>query len=101
MSIERAEIERAELQLDIYGGEDCDQHHKRWVVEVDGDIGQDILDTDETLDFETCKYPPGTRITVEVPVCPTEDCDELRTHDEDECVGCGFDWKEWDEDRYQ
>lgn len=81
----------AELQVDCYGGDSCDQHERRWATQAEGDKDGDA--TREPLRLALEAFPVGTRVVVEVPVCPQCDVDA-------ENCQCGFDWKQWAEDRY-
>jgi hypothetical protein len=57
------------------------------------------IKVEEVLIFKAHELPPGTRITIEVPICPK--CGEYyackQLHD---CPGCGFNWKDWVDREY-
>lgn len=90
---------------DVYAGKTCDQVEPRWHCYADGDKDSD--DQREPLKLDPRRFPPGTKITVEEPICPK--CSEPRSikHPQpkrgslfvDKC-GCGFDWVEWTLNQY-
>ena len=88
---EYRKIMQAELKVDIYTGEECNQHESYWNIYVEGDKEADNAESD--LIFSTKLFKPGTKITVECPVCPK--CEQLS-----ETCKCGFDWKKWIENKY-
>ena len=89
----------AELSPDVYGGEKCNRVIPRWMCWCMGDKGD--TDTEILLRLAAKHFPPGTKVTIEEPICPN--CDELRmpttTGHADKCH-CGFDWKQWTLDEY-
>lgn len=85
------EIGWAELKVDVYGGPDCDQHIKKWNAFFEGDMEDDTSESPIILNCE--HFPPGTKVVIKVPVCPM--CEIQR-----ELCECGFDWHNWDEERY-
>ena len=85
------EIMWAELKVDVYDGPNCDQHRPYWNAFSDGDKQDDDVDGDIVL--SPTHFPPGTKIVISIPNCP--DCDEIV----DICT-CGFDWKNWVEEKY-
>lgn len=62
----------------------------------------------ETLEWKLCaaNFPPGTRVTIEIPVCPK--CgdpadmmtDDSKDYNEWPNCKCGFSWKEWTINNY-
>lgn len=86
---------RAELKVDCYGGESCEEHERHWWMYAEGDRDSDRSADPLVLDIKY--FPPGTKVTVEFPVCP--DCGLHAGHDADTC-DCGFDWKNWVEEQY-
>ena len=89
--MEMREIMWAELKVDVYDGPSCDQHRKYWNARCDGDMGDESTPDPILLDVQF--FPPGTKVTVLVPVCP--ECGM----DSGDC-GCGYDWKAWVEQQY-
>lgn len=96
----RRETLTAEMKPDCYGGETCDQIRPRWYCYAAGDKQGDYEHEPMTLDARL--FPPGTRISVEEPVCP--DCGDARepilpTPATGPVFGskcrCGFDWEAW------
>jgi hypothetical protein len=93
-----SEIERHEMQPDIYGGDKCDEHIPMWNSYCYGDMGEDT--SFDPLIFDPKLYPPGTIIEVKTPCCPK--CGEVFEN----CIirgqpgSCDFDWKKWTEERY-
>lgn len=94
-------IMNAEMRPDVYDGENCDQIKPKWYASCEGDKG-DGCDPDP-IELAPEHFPPGTKITVEVPCCP--DCGEPAysgpDHDYNsaKCV-CGFDWAAWTRDEF-
>lgn len=93
-SMKYEQIANAELKVDFYAGQTCDQNLQEWHGYFEGDkeggkIGQEIsLGADN--------FRPGTRIIIQEPVCPT--CDVPRSLCESS--ECSFEWKQWDEEKY-
>jgi hypothetical protein len=81
----------AELKVDLYDGPNCDQHRLYWDGYADGDKDGGPIGT--TLTLEAATFPPGTKIRISVPICPK--CGETS-----ETCECGFDWKQWAENKY-
>ncbi len=93
--IQHTQIMRAERTAYVYGGESCEEHEPRWDIYAEGDRDNVVDKSPIILKCEL--FPPGTIVTVEVPVCPECGLDaELCRSNED----CDFDWKQWAEDRY-
>jgi hypothetical protein len=85
---------RAERTADIYCGENCDEHRPLWRTSCDGDRGES--EDSDNIVLSPQAFPPGTKITISLPVCP--EC-----HTDSECCQsshCSFDWKEWTENMY-
>lgn len=90
----------ATLKADCYGGDDCDTIVPVWNVYADGDKQDD--DLSGAIELDPRHFAPGTRITVEEPVCP--ECGDTRfidtitdpdnPHFPTHC-DCGFDWDAW------
>lgn len=81
----------AELRVDCYDGPECDQHRKYWNGYAEGDKQDEAIDGDLVL--SAAQFPPGTRIRIESPACPT-------CHETQDTCRCGFDWKGWVEGQY-
>ena len=97
--MKHVEVARYEMKPYIYGGDNMDKHIPQWWGYAAGDKQDDT--GPERITFNPKNYPPGTKITVEVPVCPR--CGEVykncmvRGYGEDEC---DFNWKQWAEEQY-
>lgn len=95
----------AELKPDCYGGANADRIVHQWDAYAEGDMESE--DGLRTLSLAARTFPPGTRVTVSEPCCPS--CGEVRSAIyptpkrgplfADKC-DCGFDWKAWTLDRY-
>lgn len=86
------EIMRAELKVNCYDGDNCDQHKKYWNSFAEGDKqDDDMSEKDLTLNLD--QFPPGTKVVISVPECPECEMDV-------ESCDCGFDWKNWVEEQY-
>ena len=105
--IERKNFSWAELRPDCYAGDSCEEIAPRWYAETEGDMSPE--EGIQSLDFPAHLFPPGTKITVEVPVCPQ--CHEMpmpypmpgskKSDYIRQCrCGCGFDWEAWAIDRF-
>jgi len=89
--MEYTEIMRAELKVDVYGGEKADEHNNFWNIYAAGDKQDE--DSEEDISLSVKDLPPGTRVIVTAPICP--DC--LLTSED---CNCGFAWKQWIENEY-
>jgi len=94
--MEYIELKRMRMEPDIYTGPNCDEHRPRWITsaekEGDGELTGDIV-------LDPSLFPPGTRVIIEIPVCPKcgEDYELCNSEiDRD----CDFDWKQWVESEY-
>lgn len=94
----------AEHKPDVYDGPNCDQVRPRWEVYADGDMDSD---TSADVELSARTFPPGTKIVISEPLCPS--CGELREpiHPAPETgpiysgpCRCGFDWDKWVSDQY-
>ncbi|KJS36097.1 MAG: hypothetical protein VR70_14510 [Rhodospirillaceae bacterium BRH_c57] len=93
----------ATMEPDVYGGDTHDQIVPRWRIYADGD--KDADHETGPLELLPSRFPPGTKVTVEEPVCP--DCGALREphwQDNEQTYGgpcdCGFDWDGWVLDQF-
>lgn len=89
---------------DCYSGKNLDQLRPRWMTsypkhgdEEDGEVLEFKIDAR--------MMPPGSRITIEVPVCPQ--CGDPADMNEPKkrvrrwpCCECGFSWAKWAEGQY-
>lgn len=89
------EIGWAELKVDCYTGEKCDQHKSEWHGHFDGDRDGGKIGGEITLGANA--FTPGTKIVIKEPVCPECDCPRSVCVLEEDCL---FDWKAWDEEQY-
>jgi len=99
----------AEVKVDCYAGETCDQHRKYFDMYCDGDMdGGECAEKEIVINLE--HLPPGALITVKYPRCPS--CGQPRedsmnfvegvykiTGHPDTC-DCGFDWHKWADEQY-
>lgn len=95
MKLRYQEIGRAELKVDCYAGETCDQHRPVWHGFFEGDRGDGEIG--DTINLGVEQFRPGTKVSILEPVCPQ--CDKGRELCESD-GDCLFDWKEWDEGQY-
>lgn len=111
MDIERAITMEATLSPDCYGGKSCAQIEPRWYGycqgDKDGDYSKDIALASDT-------FPPGTRVTIQEPVCPkccevptrSRETETFQTEDGDQVTeyrwscGCDFSWRDFALDHY-
>lgn len=87
----------AEVKVDIYAGECCQDHKPYIEAFVDGDRESDSL---PQLLIDAKRWPPGTKIKIEVPCCPECGLDAEFKNESGNCE-CGFNWVEWVEEQYQ
>lgn len=100
---DRTQTMTAEMQPDLYGGDDCDQRIPQWFTYGEGDKDGDT--SSDPLELFAANFPPGTQVLVMEPVCPL--CGETRALKnfpngpgfQDKCA-CGFDWRAWEEEHY-
>lgn len=92
------------MEPDCYGGEECDKLKPRWATSYpkEGKVYEgDLLD----FKFEASYFPPGSRITIEIPFCPNcgDRADQNgygESHKEwPDCL-CGFSWTKWAFDNF-
>ena len=89
--LEYVQVAWMEMNPNIYGGENCNQHIARWYAFCEGD--KDSECSTAHLHFDPGKFPPGTKIVISMPICPN--CCETQ-----ETCQCGFDWHAWVEEEY-
>lgn len=94
------EVMWAEQYPDIYSGSNCDEIKADWCTsELGGKEGPTGGMNEIGLRADT--FPPGTRVTISVPVCPEcGESSELAFHCKNDRCDCGFDWKSWITDKY-
>lgn len=95
--LQMVETDRARMEPDVYDGPECDQHRPRWIVAIEKEDDEDM---GETLELEAKRYPPGTQVIIQEPLCPKcgeiyENC-MVRSGDNP----CDFDWKQWADEQY-
>lgn len=81
----------AEVRVNCYKGENCDEHENYWNSFWEGDKQDDDHEDPIVLDAKT--LPPGTKVTIEFPLCP-------KCYMSQECCNCGFDWHNWAEEEF-
>lgn len=101
-------IMNAELKLDVYAGENCDESEPQWEAYYEGDMDGDTGKDDIVL--TPSYFPPGTKVTIAVPECPTCGLPRMTvaSHQDDGTViiaheakcDCGFDWLKWEMNEY-
>ena len=96
MKLEYRTIDAAEMKPDLYAGESCDNYRPTWVVSIPKQ-GEERLSGN--LELDPHHYPAGTRILIEVPVCPDCDLDAEYKDINGKCE-CGFDWTAWANNQY-
>jgi len=89
---------------DCYDGNNCNQLRPRWMTSYpkhgDEEYGEVLK-----LEIDAYQVPPGTRVIIEVPVCPKcgdpADMNEPRRRQRKwpNC-DCGFSWSKWTEEQY-
>lgn len=97
--LERREVAWAEHRPDLYGGDECDELVPGWHCYADGD--KDSEDGVETLELAAATFPPGSKVVISEPVCPS--CGDYRPRGIESAgepafkaqCDCGFDWDAW------
>ena len=75
----------SEMKPDLYGGVNHDERIPLWEVATEGCKGD--VELDKEVSMLASAFPPGTKITVEVPTC--SDCGM-------EITACDCENKNWD-----
>ncbi len=87
-----------EVKAYVYSGDNCDQHERYIEASAEGDMSSEQMDA---FGFDASRFPAGTKFRIEVPVCPNVDCGlDAEFQDADGKCECGFDWKNWSEEKY-
>jgi hypothetical protein len=92
-------IAGVEVKADVYSGENCDETEPYLECWCEGDMD---TDTAKEFSFDAKRWPIGTKLIVQVPVCPNIDCvaDAEFQDEEGKCTECGFDWDNWIGEQY-
>jgi hypothetical protein len=91
-------VATGEVKVDVYCGDSCEEHKPYIETQCEGDMATEQMDD---FSFDAKRFPAGTKITVEVPTCPNDDCElDAEYQDENKKCECGFDWKVWAEEQY-
>jgi hypothetical protein len=95
-------MERAEwvMEPDCYSGKTCDKMRPRWMTSYPKEGKEEDGETLK-LEIDAASMPPGSRVVIEVPVCPQ--CgdpadimvDVLSKHKRWPRCTCGFSWNKW------
>jgi len=92
------ETMRAQQQPDVYGGSTCDEHRPRWSGCAEGDMdGPSPIGKTLSLDAE--HFPPGTKVLVLEPECPSCGAIPFKVDGVWKCE-CAFDWHSWTEEQF-
>lgn len=100
MKIDYAERQTFRQEPDCYDGKNCNRLRPRWMTsypkEGNEEDGETLL-----LKMPAQMFPPGTRVTIEVPCCPKcgdpadiKGCDGKKYREWPDC-NCGFSWSKW------
>jgi hypothetical protein len=118
MKIEYIERQTFRQEPDCYDGKECNGHRPRWMTsypkEGDEEDGETLK-----LEMDARLWPPGTRVTIEVPACPkcgepSDFAAKTRLRKDSEGVyqsveirhrkwpncRCGFSWRKWVEENF-
>jgi len=92
------------MEPDCYDGERSDQMRPTWITsypkEGDENIGATL-----DLKLSAPEFPPGTRIIIQVPMCPNctipadYGAQDFSGREWPDCE-CGFSWEKWAESQY-
>lgn len=112
--IEYTTTMRAIRSADCYSGPTCDRIYPQWKISAAGDRSEE--ETDVPIRLLSQLFPAGTKVTVEVPVCPkcgdnSIDClaiQALPRHPTLTVKGvpkifeprCDFDWDKWTREQF-
>lgn len=87
------------VKANVYAGDNCDQHEPYIEMYCEGDM--ESSGPMNEICFDKNRWPVGTKITFHVPCCPNPECDlDAEFQDEHGKCECGFDWKNWAEEKY-
>lgn len=95
--VKYSEIARATVIPDVYSGKNHDQisNKPNWHGWFDGDMdGEGVIGPLLKLAAKT--FPPGTKISIQTPICPCCNTDKEMQDKET----CKFDWDKWTIDQY-
>lgn len=84
----------AELDPDLYSGENCDEIYPRWNCYMEGDRDSDFL---EEIQLSAKHFPIGTKVFIKEPECP-KCCQPVEFCRSDD--SCDFDWDLWIQETY-
>jgi len=99
----------ANVEADVYGGENCDEVTNHFMMFCEGDMDADSSTEDIVITLKD--LPAGARVLVQYPCCP--DCGMARNDTFETLEGCrmqiighdskcdcGFDWDNWIQEEY-
>jgi hypothetical protein len=95
MNLQYRTVQQSEMKPDLYDGPNCDIARPRWVADIEKEGPEEIPGN---IVLDPSKFPPGTRVLIQVPVCP--DCGLDEEFAADGRCGCGFDWHAWRDNQY-
>jgi hypothetical protein len=95
MNLQYQTVQTAEMKPDLYDGPECNDMRPRWVAESEKEGATEI---DGFIKLNPSAFPPGTRVLIQVPMCPN--CGLNAEYAENLKCECGFDWNAWVEDKY-
>ncbi|MCF6459093.1 hypothetical protein [Pseudoalteromonas sp. MMG024] len=86
-----------EVKADVYAGEPCGSKHEKFIEMSCQDDMEST--TEKEINICSSRWPVGTKITIETPLCPSCETDAELQNEDGKCE-CGFDWKIWAEEQY-
>lgn len=95
IDIQYTQIDSLELEPNCYSGSSGDEVKKQWLL-------RDRSGTEfkQEVKLNAAYFPPGTRITISVPMCPNcQEPAEENCPDIFDCE-CGFSWGKWTLHKY-
>ena len=104
-NLEYCERQTFVMEPDCYAGESCDKLRPRWMTSYPKEGKEEDGETLK-LEMPAAMFPPGTRVTIEVPVCPKcgDPADmngsDGKSHKNWPRCDCGFSWTKWVKDTF-
>ena len=87
-----------EVKADVYAGEPSGSKHEKYIeISTQGDMGSE---SEKEITICAKRWPVGTKIRIETPLCPECDADAELQDENGLCECGGFDWKLWAEEQY-
>lgn len=91
-------VMQAQMEPDLYAGDNCDEVNPRWHATAEGDRDSEYI---SIVELDAKHFPAGTKVSISVPCCPACGINAYHPRDEQDKCECGFDWPAWTQEKYQ